>query len=262
VANRTRVRRTPTPAGATLFFGLLSGLFACSGGFEGDPLPDDASQSPKAGTSNDSNSSGASDGNSGGRAGGSSKGGGGSGEAGESTGSGGSSGSGTPKAVAGVIPVTRVARLSHAQYRNTVAELFGIEDDPTATFTPDAIVGSPYDTTLSFAVDNRLGPEYRAAAETLAERAASDSAIFERIVPCEPADAACPDEYLASFGQKAFRRPLSSVEKERFRALFDQGADLVASGGRVPRRRSGDGRGVPAGSAVPVPHRAQRRRRL
>ncbi|HEY3494599.1 MAG TPA: DUF1592 domain-containing protein [Polyangiaceae bacterium] len=220
-----RVRRTPTPAGATLFLGLLSAVAACSGGFDGDPLPSDgAANQPGAGTTHSpaDGGTGATTG------GGSSKGSG--GKAGSNQGSGGSSGSGSPKAVAGVVPVTRVARLSHPQYRNTVAELFGIEDDPTSSFTPDAIVGSAFDTTLGLTVDNRLGPEYRSTAEALAERAVGDDAIFARIVGCDAGDAACPDEYLASFGQKAFRRPLNATEKERFRALFDQGADLVASG--------------------------------
>ena len=227
MANRTRVRRTPTPAGATLFFGLLSGVVACSGGFDGDPLPGDgATNQSGAGSTNHSTDGGT--GATSGKGGSSSKGSGGT--AGSSQGSGGSSGSSSPKAIAGVVPVTRVARLSHPQYRNTVAELFGIDDDPTESFTPDAIVGSSFDTTLSLTVDNRLGPEYRSAAEALAARAASDDAIFARIVTCDTGDAACPDEYLDSFGQKAFRRPLNATEKARFRALFDQGADLVASG--------------------------------
>jgi hypothetical protein len=227
VANRTRVRRTPTPAGATLFFGLLSGVFACSGGFEGDPFPGDGD--PTAGSSTQPADSGGSGGTTNGAAG-SSNGKGGSSSGGKSSGSGGSAGEGTAKAIAGVVPVTRVARLSHPQYRNSAAELFGIEDDPTSSFTPDAIVGSAYDTTLSLSVDNRLGPEYRATAETLAERAVTDTAIFDRIVGCEPAEASCADEFIASFGQKAFRRPLSDTEKDRFRALFDQGVELVGSG--------------------------------
>jgi hypothetical protein len=226
VAIRTRVRRTPTPAGATLFFGLLSGVLACSGGFDGNPFPADGDQT--AGTTNSSENGGGSAGTTNGKGGSSAKGG--SSSGGKSSGSGGSAGEGMPKAIAGVVPVTRVARLSHPQYRNTLAELFGIEDDPTSSFTPDAIVGSAYDTTLSLSVDNRLGPEYRAAAEELAERAVTDTAILGRIVTCEPEAASCADDFIASFGQKAFRRPLSTTEKERFRALFEQGAELVGSG--------------------------------
>lgn len=132
--------------------------------------------------------------------------------------------------VGGVASVTRVARLTHPQYKNTVGELLGVTDDPTSTFAPDALNGFDFDTSIDFRVDARLGPQYRAVAEELAERSVSDSAIFARVVPCDASASGCPDEFIASFGERAFRRPLTNDETARFRALFDQGAALVASG--------------------------------
>jgi hypothetical protein len=125
---------------------------------------------------------------------------------------------------------TRVARLTHAQYRNTIAELFGINDDPTTGFAPDALNGFAFDTSVDFQVDGRLGPQYRAAAEALAERSVSDAAVFARVVPCDPTALTCADEFIASFGRRAYRRPLTIDESTRFRALFDQGSTFVASG--------------------------------
>jgi hypothetical protein len=126
--------------------------------------------------------------------------------------------------------VTRVARLNHAQYQSTLRELLGIDDPPGDTFAPDALDGFDFDTTVDYAVDARLGPQYREAAEALATRAASEVEIFGYIVPCDTADAGCKAEFIAAFGQRAFRRPLSSDEQGRFEALFDQGAALVGSG--------------------------------
>ena len=135
---------------------------------------------------------------------------------------------GTGTSIAGVLPVTRVARLTHTQYQNAVDELFGVSDDSASAFAPDALNGFAFDTTLDLRVDARLGPQYRAAAEALAARAVTDDAVFERIVPCD--DASCSEEFIATFGERVFRRPLTSVETERFGALFAAGETLVASG--------------------------------
>jgi hypothetical protein len=139
-------------------------------------------------------------------------------------------GTGSGKAVGGVAPSTRVARLTHEQYKNTIGELLGVTDDPTAAFAPDALNGFDFDTSVDFRVDNRLGPQYRSAAETLAARAVSDEATYSRLVPCDAAQSGCADQFVQSFGERAFRRPLTSEETTRYRALFDQGPAFVASG--------------------------------
>lgn len=139
-------------------------------------------------------------------------------------------GSGNPAGGASVAQSTRIARLTHAQYRNTIAELFGISDDPTTGFAPDALNGFAFDTSVDFQVDGRLGPQYRAAAEELAERSVSDAAVFARVVHCDPTALTCVDDFIAGFGRRAFRRPLTADESTRFRALFEQGSTLVASG--------------------------------
>jgi hypothetical protein len=125
---------------------------------------------------------------------------------------------------------TRVARLTHAQYEATVQDLLGITNTPATTFAPDALNGFRFDTSIDFRVDARLGPQYRAAAEELAELAVTDAAVFDRVVPCAATDAGCSAEFVQAFGQRAFRRPLNAEELARFGALFGRGAELVASG--------------------------------
>jgi hypothetical protein len=150
-----------------------------------------------------------------------------------STGAGGTGatgGSGGTTPVGGVTPTTRIARLTHAQYRNTVQDLFGITDDATAEFAPDALNGFKYDTSIEFRVDARLGPQYRIAAETLGARTVTDDAVFARVVTCAGTDATCRDTFIHAFGQRAFRRPLAATEVTRFQTLFDQGPTLVGSG--------------------------------
>jgi hypothetical protein len=119
---------------------------------------------------------------------------------------------------------TRLARLSHGQYQHTVVDLLGTSDSLDLTFAPDALNGFGFDTSNALRVDARLGPQYRAMAEALAERAASDMTIFARIVPCEPSTPTCTDEFLRSFAERAFRRPPTADDMDSFRQVFAAGA--------------------------------------
>lgn len=124
----------------------------------------------------------------------------------------------------------RVVRLTHVQYASTLQDLFGIDDELGGALAPDALNGFNFDTSSDLRVDSRLGPQYRNVAEQLAERAVEDDDVFERIVPCSPSALTCAAEFIESFGEQAFRRPLTNDEVARFEALFAQGEDLVGSG--------------------------------
>lgn len=126
--------------------------------------------------------------------------------------------------------VTRVARLTHEQYDRVVFELLGVPDSPASGFAPDALNGFAFDTSIDYRVDARLGPQYRAAAEVLAERAVNDDTLYARLVGCDTAVPSCAGEFVDGFGQRAFRRPLSEAERTRFAALFARGDELVGSG--------------------------------
>jgi hypothetical protein len=191
------------------FPGVLTGVallsLACSGSVGGDGDGGSAAASGAGGTSG---------------AGGSGKGGSGA--------SGSGSGGGGP--TSGVAPVTRVARLTHNQYQNTVTDLFGITDRPTDAFAPDAANGFAFNTSIDYRVDGRLGGQYRSAAEELAARVVAEQAMYSRVVPCTTTDATCQGQFIASFGERAFRRPLVAAETTRFTALFAEGPALVGSG--------------------------------
>jgi hypothetical protein len=131
---------------------------------------------------------------------------------------------------AGSNPNTRIVRLSHAQYANTLRDLLGIEQTPESGFAPDALNGFNFDTSNDLRVDPRLGPQYRTAAEQLAVQVVQDDAVFERVVPCDAASAGCSGEFIDSFGERVFRRPLTGEESARFQALFQLGTTLGDSG--------------------------------
>lgn len=122
---------------------------------------------------------------------------------------------------------TRLARLTHSQYSNTVRDLFGIDEDVTDGFPPDALNGFEFTSSVNFVVDSRLTPEYQQAAEDLALRTISDDAVYAKVVGCEDESQTCRDTFIADFGLRAFRRPLTDSEATRIATLFDAGADLV-----------------------------------
>jgi hypothetical protein len=125
---------------------------------------------------------------------------------------------------AAVAAETRLARLSHSQYQHTVQDLLGLHESLGLTFAPDASDGFGFDTSTAYRVDPRLGPQYRATAESLAARVAGDAALATRLVACATPTPVCRDRFLVSFGERAFRRPLSRDDLESFRAVFDGGA--------------------------------------
>jgi Protein of unknown function (DUF1592)/Protein of unknown function (DUF1588)/Protein of unknown function (DUF1595)/Protein of unknown function (DUF1585)/Protein of unknown function (DUF1587) len=134
------------------------------------------------------------------------------------------------QAPASVAAETQFARLSHSQYLHTVRDLFDFGDLPDVVFSPDALNGFGFETSTAFRVDPRLGPQYRAMAEALAERAVKEPASFARIVPCAAGAPDCRAQFLRSFGERAFRRPLSAEDLATFSKRFDAGVAFYQSG--------------------------------
>jgi len=138
-----------------------------------------------------------------------------------------------------VVADTRLARLSHRQYEQTVRDLLGLREPLDSAFAPDASNGFGFDTSTAFRVDPRLGPQYRASAEALAARVSGDATLAARLMPCEEKTPVCRDRFLASFGERAFRRPLARDDLDSFRAVFDagparyRGADAFRDGVRA-----------------------------
>jgi hypothetical protein len=125
---------------------------------------------------------------------------------------------------------TQFARLSHSQYLHTVRDLFGSGEAPDVVFAPDALNGFGFETSTALRVDPRLGPQYRAMAEALAERVVREPASFARLVPCDAGTPGCREQFLRSFGERAFRRPLSDDDLAQFAKRFAVGVAFYQSG--------------------------------
>ena len=126
---------------------------------------------------------------------------------------------------------SRFPRLSHSQWENTVKDLLRL-DAPTGlstSFYPDALGGRAFDNNeAALSVTPELWGDYERAAEDVATMVAADPAKIAKILPADmPTEpAAKRDAFVASFGLRAFRRPLTADEKSTFGAIFDQGQTL------------------------------------
>ncbi len=130
----------------------------------------------------------------------------------------------------GVPAASRVPRLSYQEYDHSVSDLLQAKLTPSELFPAEQPNLGPYENGGQRAINERLLQEITFAAESLAEEAVADATRYAAIVGCDTSAPGCRDEFIASFGRRAYRRPLSATETTRFQTLFDQGAELIASG--------------------------------
>ncbi len=142
---------------------------------------------------------------------------------GAATGGAGMVGSGGAMSFAALSPAPAVmARLTQAQYRNVVRDLFGV------TFTERELEldTRPYNFSVIGASESHVSERgvslYQVSAHDIASHAFSEPAVRARLVPCLGTalpDSACLGKFVADFGLRAFRRPLKDAEVQRYVAL-------------------------------------------
>src|SRR5690242_16568943 len=78
----------------------------------------------------------------------------------------------------------RFPRLTHAQWEATVQDLFHLPESPglAATFQPDPQLGRFDNNVARLSVSTGLWRDYQRAAETIAERVVTDSALLAGLV--------------------------------------------------------------------------------
>jgi len=139
-------------------------------------------------------------------------------------------------------------RLTHSQYNNTVRDLLGDHSRPADRFPPEDFVGGFKNQTRTQGIPPVLEDAYSTAAERMATNAFRAGDV-NGLVPCAPPqggasrqsspgsgraaadiparDAKCRDQFVRSFGERAFRRPLNDVEVRRYTELFAQQANAT-----------------------------------
>ena len=131
----------------------------------------------------------------------------------------------------GVATDPELRRLTHSQYNHTVRDLLGDQTSPALQFPPEDFVNGFRNQSRGQSLSPLLAEGYSNAAEKLA-RSAFRGGDTHGLIPCKPS-AECGKRFVRQFGQKAFRRPLSGDEQQRYERLqasetdFLKGAQLV-----------------------------------
>src|SRR4051812_40848419 len=120
---------------------------------------------------------------------------------------------GAPVVLAPSRPSAPLRRLSRSQYNNTIRDLLGDTSRPADAFLPEEVLGSFSGSAALARVTPVAVEQYRTAAERVAAKAAGN---LTALVPCRPTDSAseeaCLRTFLADFGLRAYRRPLTAEE--------------------------------------------------
>ncbi len=148
-------------------------------------------------------------------------------------GAGASAGSGSGGvAPTGPDPVARLHKITASAFASSLRELLGSD-------VPLLPVEQDLDRDGFFSVGNStvaISPagivQYEAAIGAATEYVFADAARAAKVLSCMPqsgADAACAQTALGQFGRRAFRRPLSEAELNRFGGVFSAIADEAGS---------------------------------
>jgi hypothetical protein len=120
-------------------------------------------------------------------------------------------------------------RLSNIEYANSAKDLLavvpGIDatiDDAVADFPPESESLGFRNAADLLTVGSLVAQKYLEAAEVIAAQAAQAS----QILPCEPSagESACARQFIETFGERAYRRPLGVDEVAAYQAVYDEGS--------------------------------------
>lgn len=131
--------------------------------------------------------------------------------------------------------IVAMRRLTEAQYRNTIADVFGPDIRVAGRFEP--IVRPAHEMIARGAREASISPTGLENFDAMARIVAGqvfDVARRDQFVPCKPADpakadAACADATLAPIGRYLFRRPLTVSERAFYSRLASDAAGPTGS---------------------------------
>ncbi|MBS1830683.1 MAG: DUF1592 domain-containing protein [Acidobacteria bacterium] len=116
-------------------------------------------------------------------------------------------------------------RLTHAQYNHTVRDLLGDETKPADQFPKEDFVHGFTNQADGQSISPLQAEAYARAAEKLARNAFAKG-DRSQLIPCPPSDN-CRAEFIRTFGRKAFRRPITETELQRYSALHARETDFT-----------------------------------
>lgn len=112
-------------------------------------------------------------------------------------------------------------RLTKTEYRNTILHLLGQDTNVADAFPGDDVNFGTFTSGSRFSLT--LADAAMRAAETLTKDVASKMTLWSGTNDCTQATDDCARKFVAAFGSRAWRRPLTDGEVEGLMALYSQG---------------------------------------
>lgn len=137
----------------------------------------------------------------------------------------------SPSCTANAWIASPVRRLTRWEYNNTVRDLLGDTTAPAKAFVVDGKVGL-FENNASAPISVLAATQYGQAAETLAARAVQTR--LSTLAPCASsatttaAAEACAESFIADFGKRAYRRPLTAAERTRLMHVYTSARTALA----------------------------------
>ncbi|HEY0711027.1 MAG TPA: DUF1592 domain-containing protein, partial [Polyangia bacterium] len=129
-------------------------------------------------------------------------------------------------------PSAGLMRLSHAQWDNTVRDLFRMQTSPglAKMFVNEGLRSHFDNQGGELEVTKDLWADYSRAATGFATTVVRDPKALAAILPAGAGDAETRARaFIKGFGERAYRRPLTDAEQTQYLELFRKGPTLVGS---------------------------------
>ena len=120
-----------------------------------------------------------------------------------------------------------IRRLTNAEYVATVADLFPGYTLPDIVFVPDPKVLGFVNLSSSQTGSLVRMEQYEAAAFSIAQTVTADPTTLTGCDAAAQSEAACVGPFLADFGKRAYRRPLTAAEQDNLLALLARDESLA-----------------------------------
>jgi len=127
------------------------------------------------------------------------------------------------------VGLTRVRRLTRDQFDNTVADLMGASGKPADAIAPDEKVG-PFHSNAVAPITNLIVEQHQEVAKLLAADATTRMSMLS---PCDlgaDSTSTCARQFIEEFGLRAYRRPLETVETDKYLSLYELGTQNGGAG--------------------------------
>ncbi len=114
----------------------------------------------------------------------------------------------------------RLRRLTHAEYNRTTSDLLGREVLAGENFAADPEIGGYVNNAAALQASPVLLEQWLNTAELLVESYMPE--LDQRLSCASQANRDCARQFIESFGKRAFRRPMTQKDTDRYLGLFDK----------------------------------------